>query len=186
MKNGNFKQEVCSMSVALPVSACAVYRCSQQLGDHFFGFPWQCSIERNGYSGAPNDKARYMNDTISSFQSRYYVQYSEGRIHVRTLRRDRMLSACIGYRRSGPAPDLMALKAIGYMTRTSLDCIDRNRKADWNIFTNFTPCKPQIPFKFNHFAFMAYWLRTFFVFFYSVSILIAISVHYDINDNIYT
>ena len=40
-----------------------------QLGDPYFGFPWQCSIQRFSDSGALNDKAGYRNGIMLSFHT---------------------------------------------------------------------------------------------------------------------
>lgn len=39
-----------------------------ELGNHYCGFPRQCSIERQGDFGAPSDKTGYRSGKMSSFQ----------------------------------------------------------------------------------------------------------------------
>lgn len=54
-------------------------------------FPWQCNIEKDGDSGASNDKDGCRKGTILSFfdESPFCMQYFDSRIHVQSLRRER-------------------------------------------------------------------------------------------------
>lgn len=69
-------------------------------------------------------------NVVFSDESRFCVQYSDGRIRVWRLRGDRTSPACIRYRHRGPAPGVMVWAAIGYTTRTSLVRIDGTLNAD--------------------------------------------------------
>ena len=54
-----------SLVHCVEVWSSAIY----QFSNHYFGFPWQRCIDRDGDSGARNDKDGYRNCTMSSFQT---------------------------------------------------------------------------------------------------------------------
>ena len=118
------------------VYARAVHR----LNSHYFGFPWQCNIQRNGdWCVEWQSRIQEWHSVVFSVESRFCVQYSDGRVRGRRFQEDRTSPTCIPYRHSEPAFGVIVWKTIGYTTRTSLVRIESNLNADRHISDNLCP-----------------------------------------------
>ncbi|GFV42525.1 transposable element Tcb1 transposase [Trichonephila clavipes] len=60
------------------------------------------------------------NEFVFTDESRFCLQYHDGRIRVWRHRGERMLNSCAMHHHSGPAPSIMLWGGIGYHSRTLL------------------------------------------------------------------